>query len=122
MVYSAGRLQYTISEEITTPQTASITESSNQNTETKIRRVSVENPLGHRTQSFYDEKDRLIKFINPLGLVYLFDHQYFDSIHTIKSTLPSGKTYFFEVKGRNISSIEYPNGQSKTEILRKLFF
>jgi YD repeat-containing protein len=116
-VYSAGRLQYTVSEESTSPQTASVSDNTTDRVTSKpslIRRIAIENPLGHRTQSFYDEQKRLIKFINPLGMVYLFDHQNNDSTHTIKSTLPSGKTFFVHVDRGRISSIAYPNGLKKS--------
>ena len=48
--------------------------------------------------------------MDPLGQVYLFDHQTVNKNHTIKTTLPSGKTFFIHLE-RGLSYIEYPNGQ-----------
>ena len=52
--------------------------------------------------------------MNPLGQVYLFDHQTVDKNHTIKTTLPSGKTFFaIHIERGRTSYIEYPNGQKE---------
>ena len=92
-VYSAGRLLYTISEEHATQKTASSEQGTDKRKkqEPQVRKVVVENPLGHRMQSFFDVNGQLIKLMNPLGQVYLFDHQTVDKNHTIKTTLPQEK-------------------------------